>query len=131
MTPPASPQPSKKPGPLILPSTRRRDTLIAIGVGAIILVFVLFGILHISRPVQGNKLIGTITEKVFTPAPERQVAFTGRKIEGVKEIDGEYLLRIHVKELDRTYEVAVPAYTYRSKKVGDSFTFIRPPSEQK
>ena len=127
---PPSPQ-SPQPERVIVRDTKRRDTLIAIGVGLVILVFVAFGIRHMSRPVQGNKLVGEIVEKVFTPAPERQVAFTGRKIEGVKEIPGEYVLRVQVKEVNRTYDVPVPEFTYKSKKVGDSFAFIRPPSEQK
>jgi hypothetical protein len=123
--------PSPQPGRVVIRDTKRRDTLIAVGVGLVILVFVALGIRQMSRPVQGNKLIGEIVEKVFIPAPERQVAFTGRKIEGVKEIAGEYVLRVQVKEVNRTYDVPVPEFTYRSKKVGDSFTFIRPPSEQK
>lgn len=127
---PPSPQPPK-PERVIIHDTKRRDTLIAVGIGFVILVFLAFGIRHMSRPVQGNKLIGEIVEKVFTPLPERQVAFTGRKIEGVKEIPGEYVLRVQVKEVNRTYDVPVPEFTYKSKKVGDSFTFIRPPSEQK
>lgn len=127
---PTSPQ-SPKPARVVIPNTKRRDTLIAVGVGLVVLLFLAAGILHMSRPVQGNKLTGEIVEKVFTPLPERQVAFTGRKIEGVKEIAGEYVLRVRVHDLDRTYDVPVPDFTYKSKKVGESFSFIRPPSEQK
>jgi hypothetical protein len=35
-----------------------------------------------------------------------------------------------VEEQKRTYEVPVEQALYDAKKVGDSVTFIRPPSEQ-
>jgi hypothetical protein len=83
-----------------------------------------------SPPVPGNKLTGTVIEKVFTPQKERQVSFSGRKIEGVKEIAGEYVLKVRVEPDKRIYEVPVEQPVYDSKKVGDTLTFIRPPSEQ-
>ncbi len=123
--------PPQKPTPLVIPDHSWRNTLIAVGAGILVLIFVGLGVWKMGSPVQGNKLTGEIVEKVFTPLAERQVSFTGRQIEGVKEIAGEYVLKVSVGPEKRIYEVPVERFTYDSKKVGDSMDFIRPPSEQK
>lgn len=137
MNPPANP-PSPKPTPstrVVIKDNSLRTTLIAMGLGIVMLVFVGYGVLHMGSPVQGNKLTGTITEKIFVPQKERRVDFSGRKLTGTKEVEGEYYFKVEVKEKDgeqpRSYQVPVEQVTYDSKKVGDSQTFIRPPSEQK
>ena len=123
--------PPAKPARLVIPDHTWRNTFIAVGIGIVLLIFVGYGVMHMASPVAGNKLTGTIVEKVFTPLKERQVSFSGRKIDGVKEIAGEYVLKVRIEEQKRTYDVPVEQYVYDSKKVGDSLTFIRPPSEQK
>jgi len=122
--------PPSKPARVVIPDHSWRNTLIAVGAGILVLIFVGLGVWKMGSPEQGNKLTGEIVEKVFTPLAERQVSFSGRKIEGVKEIAGEYVLRVRVEAQQRTYEVPVEQYVYESKKVGDSLTFIRPQSEQ-
>jgi len=131
MNPPSAPRPApeKKP-PLVIPSTTKRDALIAGLIGLVILAFVGYGITHMSAPIVGNKLTGVVTEKVFTPQKETQVSFNGRRIEGTKEIAGEFVLKVRVEEEKRTYEVPVEQEVYESKKLGDSLTFLRPESEQ-
>lgn len=121
-----NPSPSRP----VIPNTTRRDAIVSGVVGLLVLLFVGYGVLHMSRPVAGNKLTGTVIEKVFTPQKERQVSFSGRKIESVKEIAGEYVLKVRVEPEKRTYDVPVEQSVYDSKKVGDELTFIRPPSEQ-
>jgi hypothetical protein len=120
-----------KPAPLVIPSTSRRDALIAIVAGLVVLAFIGYGVMHMAQPVTGNKLTGTVIEKVFTPQKEQQVSFDGRKLEGAKEIAGEYVLKVRVEEQKRTYEVPVEKELYESKNVGDTLTFLRPPSEQR
>jgi hypothetical protein len=120
-----------KPAPLVIPSTSRRDAFIAIVAGFVVLAFIAYGVMHMAQPVTGNKLTGTVIEKVFTPQKERQVSFDGRKLEGAKEIAGEYVLKVRVEEQKRTYEVPVEQELYESKKVGETLTFLRPPSEQR
>jgi hypothetical protein len=119
-----------KPSPFVVPSTGKRDALIAIVFGFVILVFIGYGVMHMAAPVQGNKLTGVVIEKIFTPQKEQQISFSGRKIEGTKEIEGEFVLKVRVESQNRTYEVPVEKPLYDSKKVGDSMTFLRPPSEQ-
>jgi hypothetical protein len=122
---------ASKPSPFVVPSTGRRDALIAIVVGLFVLVFIIYGVSQMAKPVTGNKLTGTVLEKHFTPQKEQQISFNGRHIEGTKETDGEYLLKVRVESQNRTYEVPVEKPIYDSKQVGDSLTFLRPPSEQK
>lgn len=122
--------PPQKP-PLVLPGTTRRDALIAGVIGVIVLIFVGYGIMQMSQPVAGNKLTGTIVQKIFTPQKEQQISFSGRKLEGAREIAGEFVLQVRVEAEGRTYDVPVEQPVYESKKVGDSMTFIRPRSEQK
>lgn len=123
--------PQNKSAPVVIPDNSWRNTLIAVGAGILLFIFVGYGVMQMGSPVQGNKLTGQIVEKVFTPQAERQVAFTGRKIEGVKEIAGEYVLKVSVGPEKKIYDVPVEQFVYDSKKVGDSLDFIRPPSEQK
>ena len=125
------PPEQKQPARVVIVEHTWRNTLIAVGFGLVLMVFVGYGIIKMGSPVAGNKLTGTIVEKVFIPQPERQVSFTGRKIEGTKEIAGEYVFRVRIEAQNRTYDVPVESFVYDSKKVGDPLTFIRPPSEQR
>jgi len=124
------PAPAKAPL-VIVPSTSKRDAVIAVLVGLAVLAFIGYGVLHMAQPVPGNKLTGTVIEKVFTPEKERQISFDGRHIEGTKEIAGEYLLKVRVESEKRTYEVPVEQPVYEAKQLGDSLTFLRPESEQR
>jgi hypothetical protein len=120
-----------KSDPFVAPSTGKRDAIIAIVFGLIILGFIAYGIMHMAAPVQGNKLSGVVVEKVFTPRREKQISFKGGKIEEMKEIEGEFLLKVRVDSQNRTFEVPVEKALYDSKQVGDWITFLRPPSEQR
>ena len=127
---PGKPAPTPPPR-VVIQDHSWRNTLVAIGVGTLLMIFIGYGLMHMGSPVKGNRLTGTIVEKIFTPQKEQQVTFSGRKIEGVKEIAGEYVLKVRVDVQNRTYDVPVESVIYNTKKVGDPLTFIRPPSEQK
>ena len=116
---------------VIIPNTSKRDICIAVAAGLLVLAFIGYGVMRMAAPVTGNKLTGVVVGREFTPFKERQVSFNGRKIEGVQEIDGEYVLKVRVDAAHRTYEVPVEKPIYEAKKDGDSLTFIRPPSEQR
>ena len=116
---------------VVLPSTTKRDALVAIVAGLLVLLFVAYGIVQMSRPVAGNTLTGVVVEKVFTPQKEQIIDFSGRKITGTREIDGEYVLKVRVEADKRVYEVPVEKPMYESKKEGDAVTFLRPESEQR
>jgi len=116
---------------IIIPNTSRRDLVIAVAVGLLVLAFIAYGVIRMAAPEAGNKLTGIVVGREFTPFKERQVSFNGRKIEGVQEIDGEYVLKVRVDAVHRTYDVPVEKPVYESKKNGDALTFLRPPSEQR
>jgi hypothetical protein len=116
---------------VVLPSTTKRDALLAMVAGVLILGFVGYGVFELSRPVAGNKLTGVVVEKSFTPQKERQIDFTGGRIEKTREIEGEYLLKVRVEKENRVYEVPVEKTLYESRKAGDSITFVRPESERR
>ncbi len=116
---------------VVIASTTKRDAFIAIIAGLLVLAFVGYGILQMSRPVAGNKLTGVVVEKTFTPQKEQMIDFSGRKIERTREIDGEYVLKVRVEAENRVYEVPVEKPVYESKKEGDAMSFLRPESEQR
>ena len=122
-----------KPVPprVVLPSTTGRDALIAIVAGLLVLAFVGYGIMQMAKPVQGNQLTGVIVGKEFTPLKERQITFSGKKLKGTREIDGEYVLKVRVMPENRVYDVPVEKAQYEAKKEGDAMTFLRPESEQR
>ena len=119
------------PPRVVIPGTTKREALVAVLAGLLVLGFVGYGVWQMARPVTGNKLTGVIVEKVFTPLKERAIDFNGRKIERARESDGEYLFKIRVEAENRVYEVPVEKPVYQSKKTGDSMTFLRPESEQR
>ena len=110
--------------PYVVPSTARRDLLIGLGIGALVLAFVVFGVLNMSGGIVGSALTGTITGKKFTPQPEEQVTI-GKGGVYAHHIDGDYVLEVRVGKVD--YEVAVEKKTYNAKKIGEQFIFPRPP----
>ncbi len=124
MTP--APQPR-----VVIPKTTKREALTAFIAGVLVLVFVVYGILQMGKPVPGNDLTGVVVGKEFTPQKERQISFSGNKISKVREIDGEYVLKIRVEAQNRVYEVPVEKAVYEAKKEGDPMTFLRPESEQR
>ena len=122
-----------KPVPprLVLPSTTKREALVAIAAGLLVLVFVGYGIMQMAKPVQGNQLTGVIVGKEFTPMKERQITFSGKQLKSAREIAGEYVLKVRVAPQNRVYDVPVEKADYESKKEGDTMTFLRPESEQR
>lgn len=120
------------PGPrVVIPNTSKRDLIIGLSIGLLIFAFLGMGIMHMASPVTGNKVTGIIVGRQFTPFKERQISFSGRKLEDSREIDGEYVLKVRVEAENRVYEVPVEKPVYLMKKDGESLTFIRPPSEQR
>lgn len=121
------------PPRVVLPSTTKRDALIAVVAGVLVLGLVIFGIMEMAKPAppSPNLLTGVVVGKQFTPLKERQITFSGKKLKGVREIDGEYVLKVRVPPENRVYDVPVEKPQYEAKKEGDTLTFLRPESEQR
>ena len=126
MQSPPNPAPA---GARRLPSTRVRDTLIAVAGGLAVLAFVLYAIFYFSRQADSaGGVEGTIIAKAFVPRPETQITF-GQGGLSSREIAGEYSFRVRVpREGGRVYRVGVNSGTYGSYNVGDTFFFLRPPA---
>jgi hypothetical protein len=126
-------EPETNPAKVPVSRTNRRDVIIAIVCGIGVLAFVIYGIMSMrsqQRETSHATLSGKIVEKSFKPAPEEKISF-GKKGLKSEHIAGEYILRVHVDRESRTFDVPVVESTYNSVSVGDTFTFGRPPSEQK
>lgn len=123
---------NRPPPKVILRSTTLRDSLVGGLIAVLVLGFLAYGIRHMAQPVQGNKVTGTVVEKVFVPLKEQQVEFSGRKIKAVREVEGEFVLKVRVDSMQgRVFDVPVEKSLYEFKAVGDSLTFMKPPSEQR
>jgi hypothetical protein len=111
--------------PLMVKSTKTRDVLIAVAAGAIILGFVVYGILHMSGRVASGDLVGTITAKHFKPQEEEQITLGAGGLRE-RKIDGQYTFEVQVPPDNRIYTVWVDKAVFDSRKVGDQFRFARP-----
>lgn len=117
----------------LIPDTSKRDALIAVGAGLVVLVLIIFGISLLGKQMarqKGNQLSGIIVEKHDAKQVEKEISF-GRKGLHSRETDSGYSFEIRVEKENRTYTVPVAKELYESRKVGDQQSFIRPPSEQR
>ena len=117
-----TPEPGK---PFVVKDTVIRDAAIAIGAGLLVLIFVLYGIGAMSRTVGGDWLSGKIVEKEFRPAPASEISF-GSKGLRKREVAGEYLFKVKVKDVDEPFLVWVDRTTYETHRTGQRFKFPRP-----
>lgn len=142
---------SQKPGPLptvrvmrprvarpvmVAPNTSRRDTIIAVLCGALLLGAILFAInyLHDQQGLPStNELRGTIVAKHDAGEREQEISVLHKGRRGLQseETDSGYSFTIRVEKEQRTYEVPVNEGLYRSRKIGEQQSFMRPPSEQR
>jgi len=123
-----------KPNPrTIVADSGHRDKLIAVCFGLVVLAFIVFAFVVMSRE-QGapstNQLTGTIVAKNFSGEKETEIN-VGRKGLKSRTTDSGYSFEIKVPPENRTYEVPVNKALYDSRKVGEKQSFIRPHSEQK
>ncbi|RYD81717.1 MAG: hypothetical protein EOP84_10535 [Verrucomicrobiaceae bacterium] len=117
----------------IVPDTKKRDTIIAIIAGLVVLAFVITGIVLLSNASQRpstNQLTGVIVAKNARGEVEREIR-VGRKGLASQETDTGYSFDIRVEKDNRTYTVPVSQQLYEVRQVGDKQSFIRPPSEQR
>lgn len=123
----AEPFPDRTTSRRIVLDTRRRDLLIALGVGLAVLGFVLYAVFALGKQVNASGgAEGVIVAKEFVSQPETQVT-VGRGGVRSRQIAGEYILRVRVpSESDKIYRVYVDRTTYDAKQPGERYYFIRP-----
>lgn len=125
--------PQIPPSRYVVPDTKKRDTIIALLAGSVVLAVVLIGLYLLNQqPGQpsANQLTGTIIAKHAKGEKEQEIR-VGRKGLASQETDSGYSFDIQVEKDGRTYEVPVTKQMFDTKKVGDQQSFIRPPSEQR
>lgn len=125
-------QPTPNPVPSSPSKSTRREALFAIVCGVGVLGFLVYGVATMGSRQQAatsNTLTGTVVGKKFTPQEEEQVSFGSRGTSSEK-VKGDYVLEVHVKQENRTFEVPVTEATYDAMRVGATFSFMRPRSEQ-
>jgi hypothetical protein len=117
----AATPPKKKP---FVVKSRKKDLVIGIVAGALILGFVLWAIGSMGNRVADKWITGTVTAKHFTPQPEQQITIGKGGVDD-RKIDGEYTFEIVAD--GKNYTVWVDKSVYNSRNVGESFRFQRPP----
>ena len=120
--PPANPASRR-----VVPDTRRRDTLIAVAAGAVVLAFIVYAIAYMSRQASATGMAeGVILSKHFVPQAETQVTFGKGGLDS-RHIAGEYSFQVRVpQENNREYKVLVDPSIYDTRNVGDHLLFRRP-----
>ncbi len=110
---------------------RRRSFLLAIGLCVVFLAFLIGGTYAVyhHKP-RTNQLTGMIVEKYRLDEIVREVQ-VGRRGLRSEEVDSGHRFQVWVEGTNKTYEVPVTARMFERKEVGDSQSFIKPPSEQR
>lgn len=105
-----------------------RGALIGFLMAALVLGFIAFAVFNMHEEVGQTGLHGVITGKEFTPLKETQITVGAQGVHQ-REVDGRYVLEVHVDRLDKDYIVDVDKRVYNDHKVGDKYFFVRPPEE--
>lgn len=114
-------------GKVLVVKASRRDWIIGIVAGVLILGFIVFGILSMSRQVGNYGLTGVIVSKNFVPQPEEQIT-VGKGGLTEHKVDGTFTFEVQVaEEGNRIYTVWVDKSVYDSHQIGATFFFMRPP----
>jgi hypothetical protein len=108
-----------------IPATSKREIWIAAIVGAILVCFLVLGVVSMSKRTAGGSLRGTIVAKHFIPEPQDQITIGRDGVHG-RRIQGEYVFEVNVPPQNRTYRVWVDEKIYAAREVGDQFMFPRP-----
>ena len=107
----------------------KKDLVIGIVAGALLLGLIVFGLLNMSRGVSGKGITGKITAKHFTPQVTETQITIGQGGVQKREVDGDYRFEVYVQEENKTYTVWVDKQVYAAQKIGDLFYFLKPARE--
>jgi hypothetical protein len=110
---------------------KRRSLFLAIGLCIAFLAFLVGGTYAVYRhKPRTNQLTGMIVEKYRLDEVVREVQ-VGRRGLRSEEVDSGHRFQVWVESTGKTYEVPVTDRMFERKEVGDSQSFIKPPSEQR
>ena len=109
----------------------RRSVLVAVALCVAFLAFLIGGTYAVAKhKPRTNQLSGMIVEKYRLDEVVREVQ-VGRRGLRSEEVDSGHRFQVWVEAVGKTYEVPVTETLFNTKEVGDSQSFVRPPSEQR
>jgi len=127
---PSTPQPAADPQKAsrrVTKDTTKRDRWISLVVASVIMFFLVFAVMEMSKGYRG--VTGTIVEKKFVAAPETQITVGDGGLRK-KDIPGNFYFIIHVPQDDQDYSLKVDQVVFESKEEGEEFYFVRPPRQR-
>lgn len=109
---------------VVKPQTPPRLIVASVGIGLLILGFVVFSVWYSGRNIMDAKMTGTIVEKEFVPAPEQQIVLGREGSIKAREKEGDYILVVEVPQRGgekKTFRVFLNKKLYDTLQVGQSF----------
>jgi hypothetical protein len=103
-----------------------RDTLIAVGAGLLVLIFVLLATLTVSKRVTSTRLTGVIENKIFRAQSETQISIGQQGLQQ-RQVAGDYIFEVRVPSDNSLYSIWVDKTVYDSHNIGDRYSFLPPP----
>ena len=108
-----------------------RAIITAIGIGILLMGFVVYGTYSGKTTFHEARMSGVITAKEFNPQKERQIILGDEGNLTAKDKDGEYLLTVEVPDVGgKKFTVWVNKRLYDSLDTGDKFdvgAYLVPP----
>ena len=99
-----------------------RTILAAIGIGILLMGFVVYGTFSGKSAFRDARMSGVVTAKDFTPQPERQITLGAEGTLQAKDKAGEYRLTVEVPKVGgKKFTVFVNKRDYDLLTVGDPF----------
>lgn len=110
---------------VVKPHTPVRLVVTAVLIGVIVLGFIFFAVFQSGRGITEARMRGIVVAKDFTPQAERQIILGRDGAVDARDREGEFLLKVEVKQEDgtvKTYDVWIQTREqYEAIKVGDTF----------
>jgi hypothetical protein len=109
---------------VVKPRVPARLIVASVLIALFVVGFILVATFYSSRTIIDARMTGVITEKQFTPAPERQINLSTTGALSATNKAGEFLLTVEVPQRDGTkkpYIVYVGQRLFESLTIGDSF----------
>lgn len=104
--------------------TPPRLIVASVGIGLLVLGFIVFAVWYSGRNITDAEMTGTIVEKEFVPAPEQQIVLGREGTIKAREKEGDYILVVEVPQREggkKTFRVFLNKKRYDSLAVGQSF----------
>jgi hypothetical protein len=119
-------QPASQPPVRVVARSSRREIILGVLVGVVLLAIVLYGVLNMGAKVTGKGLTGRITEKHFMPEEPSTEITIGKGGVSQRDVDGTYTFVLWVEAEKKYYTVWVDKSVYETRSIGEDYFFLRP-----